>query len=71
MGKRKDYAFLETIYAICLKVGLSIQLNELMKLSEYERSRSFFDLGKISLRYQNQKTCFPQKLFSRFKLNIT
>ena len=33
MGKRKSYALLETIAAICLKFGLSIQLNELMNLS--------------------------------------
>ena len=35
--------FLETIAALGLKVARSIQLNELMKLSEYQRSRSFFD----------------------------
>ena len=38
--------FLETITAFGLKVAGSIQLNELMKLSEYQRSRSFFDLVK-------------------------
>ena len=36
---------LETIAALGLKVHWSIQLNELMKLSEYQRSRSFFDPG--------------------------
>ena len=45
MGKSENYYFLETITALCLKVAGGIQLNELMKLSEYQRSRSFFDLG--------------------------
>ena len=44
---------LETIAALGLKVARSIQLNELMKLSEYQRSRSFFDLGQMSLRFQS------------------
>ena len=43
--------FLETIAALGLKVACSIQLNELMKLSEYQRSRSFFDLGQRSVRF--------------------
>ena len=30
-----------------------IQLNELMKLNEYQRSRSFFDLGQRSFRFQS------------------
>ena len=38
--------FLETVAALGLKVALSIQLNKLMKYSEYQRSRSFFDLVK-------------------------
>ena len=45
--------FLETIAALGLKVAWSIQLNELMKLSEYQRSRSYFDLGQRSLRFQS------------------
>ena len=45
MGKSENYLFfLETVAALGLKVALSIQLNELMKLSEYQRSKSFFDL---------------------------
>ena len=44
---------LGTIAAICLKVGRSILINELMILNEYERTRSFFDLGQRSLRFQN------------------
>ena len=33
MGKSENYYFLETIAALGLKVALSIQLNELKKLS--------------------------------------
>ena len=44
---------LETIAAIGLKVGLNIQINEIMKLNEYHRSRSLFDLGQRSLRFQS------------------
>ena len=45
--------YLETIAAIGLKVGLNIQINELMKLNGNQRSRSLFDLGHRSLRFQN------------------
>ena len=51
-GKSENYHFLITIAALGLKVAWSIQLNEFMKLSEYQRSRSFFDLGQRSLRFQ-------------------
>ena len=33
MGENENHFFLETIAAVGLKVALSIQLNELMKLS--------------------------------------
>ena len=53
-GKKwKLFIFLETIAALGLKVAWSIQLNELMKLSEYQWSRSFFDLGQRSLRFRS------------------
>ena len=45
--------YLEIIAAIGLKVGSNIQMNELMKLNECQRSRSLFDLGQRSLRFQN------------------
>ena len=60
-AKVKIIFYLETIAAIGLKVGLNIQINELMKLNEYQRSRSLSDLGQKSLRFQ---TCFFQKLLS-------
>ena len=52
MGKSENY-FLEIIAALGLKVAWNIQLNELMKLSEYQKSRLFFDLGQWSLRFQS------------------
>ena len=45
--------YFETIAAIVLKVGFNIQINELMKLNEYQRSMLLFDLGQKSLRFQN------------------
>ena len=53
MGKSENYFFVETVAALGLKVARSIQLNKLMKLSKYQRSRSFFDLGQRSLRFQS------------------
>ena len=37
--------FSETIVVCDIKVGRCSQLNEYMKLHEYQRSRSFIDLG--------------------------
>ena len=45
------FIFWKLFAALGLKVAWSIQLNEFMKLSEYQRSRSFFDLGQRSLRF--------------------
>ena len=53
MAKVKIMYYLEIIAAIGLKVGSNIQMNELMKLNEYQRSRSLFNLGQKSLRFQN------------------
>ena len=53
MGKSENYYILETIAALGLKIVESIQLNEFMKLSEYQRPTSFFDLGQRSLRFQS------------------
>ena len=52
--------FLETVAALVLKVARSIQLNELMKLSAYQKSRSFFDLGQRSLRFQSLNLFFSE-----------
>ena len=48
--------------ALGLKVSQSNQL-KLMKLNEYQRSRSFFDLGQRSLRFH----FFSQKLKNDLK----
>ena len=53
MGNSENYIFFETIAALSLKVGWSIQLDDFMKLNEYQRSRSFFDIGQRSLRFQS------------------
>ena len=46
MGKKiKRYFFTETIVVCDIKVGRCSQINEYMKLYEYQRSRSFIDLG--------------------------
>ena len=52
-AKVKIMYYLETTAAIGLKVSLNIEINELMKFNEYQRSRSLFDLGQRSLRFQN------------------
>ena len=48
-GKKWKLFFSETIAALCLRLAWKIQQNELMKLSECQRSRSFFDLFKVIL----------------------
>ena len=53
MRKSENNYILETIAALGFKVYRSIQPNELMKLSEYQRSKSFFDLDQRSLRFQS------------------
>ena len=52
-AKENIMYYLETIVVVGLKLGLSIQVNELYKLHEYQRSRSLFGLGQKSLRFQN------------------
>ena len=56
--------YLEIIAAIGLKVGSNIQMNELMKLNEYQSSRSIFDLGQRSLRFQNYILFFSETVES-------
>ena len=45
MGKVKTIDFSETIVVYDIKVGRCSQLNEYMKLYEYQRSRSLVGLG--------------------------
>ena len=51
--------FVETITVCDLKVGRCRQLIEFMKVYEYSRSWSFFDLGPIECHlHMKIKTCF-------------
>ena len=47
--KGKTMVFTETVVVYDIKVGRCSYLNEFMNL--HERSRSFFDLGPVSLRF--------------------
>ena len=70
MGKCENMYYLETIAAIGLKVVLSIQMNKQMNLNEYQRSRSLFDLGQKSLRFQKNPVFFSRKLVSHLEPNF-
>ena len=52
-GRKWKLLFYGNYCSLRSEVAWSIQLNELMKLSEYQRSRSFLDLGQKSLRFQS------------------
>ena len=54
----KTMDFSESIAACGLKDGTCRKLNELMKVSEYSRSRSFLDLGPRPLTPENQILLF-------------
>ena len=45
-------------------MGLNIQINELMKFNEHQRSKSLFDLGQRSLRFQNSIFFFSEAIES-------
>ena len=56
--------FSETIVVYDIKVGRCSQLNKYMKLNEYQRSRSFTDLGpnhpdSIFLNFFSSITTWP------------
>ena len=53
--------YLETIAAIGLKVGLNIQINELIKVNEYQ-SQGLSDFKR--------KSCFSQELLSHLEPNL-
>ena len=56
----KTVDFSETIEACDLKVGRYRQLNDVMKVCEYLRSRSFLDLGPRACMYKNSNLIFSQ-----------
>ena len=55
-GKIMDFS--ETIVVYDIKVGGYSKLNEYVNLHEYQRSRSFIDLGPRSLRFNIFKFLF-------------
>ena len=61
--------YLETIAAIGLKVGLNIQINELMKLSEYQSQGHYLTLVKGHSDFK-RLSCFSQKLLSHVEPNF-
>ena len=55
--------YLETIAAIGLRIGLNIQINELMKFSEYQGQGHYLTLAKGHSDFKI-KSSFSQKLLS-------
>ena len=53
MGKTEKSNFFGNYCSLRSQVAKKFQLNELMKLSECQRSRPFFDLVQRSLRFQS------------------
>ena len=56
----KTVEFLETIAARDLNIGRCKQFDELIKVYEYSRSRSFLDFGPRSFSYQNKILFFSE-----------
>ena len=54
MDKSLNYVLFENYCSHRPLVGLKFQINELIKLNEYQRSRSLFDLEQRSLRFRFQ-----------------
>ena len=61
--------YLETSAAIGLKVGLNIQINELMKLNEYHNQGHYLTLAKDHSDFKI-KSCFSKKLLSHLDPNF-
>ena len=57
-GKGKTTDFSETTEVFDIKIGRCSYLNEYMNLDEYQRSRSFIDIGPMSLRFNIFKIIF-------------
>ena len=60
---------LETIAAIGLKVGLNIQINELMKLNEYQSQGHYLTLATGHSDFKIE-SCFSHKLLSHLEPNF-
>ena len=59
----------ETIAAIGLKVGLNIQINELMKLNEYQSQGHYLTFVKGHSDFKIN-SCFSQILLSQLEPNF-
>ena len=57
-GKGKTMYFSDTVVVYDIKVGRCSKVNECMNLYEYQRSRSFIDLGRMSLRFNTFRQLF-------------
>ena len=55
--------YLETIAVLRLKIGLNVQINELMKVNEYQSQGHYLTLAKGHSDFKI-KSCFSQKLLS-------
>ena len=64
LEKGKTMDFSETVVVYDIKVGRCSQLNEYMNLYEYQRSRSFIDLGPRSLQFNIFKLLFHRNLLA-------
>ena len=61
--------YLETVAAIGLKVGLNIQINELMKLNEYQSQGHYLTLVEGHTDFIIN-SCFSQILLSQLEPNF-
>ena len=69
MGKSENYVLFENYCSIGLKVGLNIQINELMKLNEYQSQGHYLTLvkGHSDFRINSR---FSQILLSQWEPNF-
>ena len=61
--------YLETIAVLRLKIGLNVQINELMKVNEYQSQGHDLTLAKGHSDFKI-KSCFSQKLSSHWQPNF-
>ena len=69
MVKSEIMYVLETVAAICFKVALAIQINELMKLNEYQSQGQYLTLAKCHSDFKF-KSFFSQKLLRHLELKF-
>ena len=67
-GKVKTLDFSKTIVVYDIKVGRCSKLNEYVNLYDYQRSRSFIDLGPCSLRFNIFKPLFFRNRWAAMRI---